>query len=342
MTISVFRGTRRGIPVFDNTRRGARILGRVDYYAKISASALGRIPVSTMLRSHFTWAFPEQSRPAYVTVEFTNHCNLRCPYCTSPLGLRERGFMAEETFERVTAQVQDLGVPRVRILGDGEPTLHPRFATMVTRLASSCRYVQMVTNAQRLRDETIEAIFSAPVRLLEVSVDSNHKIGYERSRIGGSFGRLLSNLTALRNAKKQMKAPTLVGIRAMIRPSELAHEREILRFWRPYADVVIPQYVTGHRTRGADPDSFPHHHEAGLIPRCNLPSKVMIVHWNGKVPICEYSQRQTGIPDGVVVGDVRQTSLREIWNSQTFNDYRRGHRERRSELTPICRGCLAQ
>ena len=220
--------TPTGLLVLDNTRRLARIADRFGYYRKIALSAWGRIPLGAMLRTHFTWLLPESPRPSAVTIEFTNYCNLQCPYCTSPLGLRPRGFMSQATFGRLVEQLQDFRVPRVRIVGNGEPTLHPEFATMVNTLAQSCRYLQLVTNGQRLTEKLIAAILSAPVRLLEISADSDNKEGYESSRKGGNFETLLANLARLKRMKRDLRAPTLVNIRAMISPSQRARQQEIL------------------------------------------------------------------------------------------------------------------
>jgi MoaA/NifB/PqqE/SkfB family radical SAM enzyme len=324
--------------VLDNTRRLARIADRFNYYRKIAFSAWGFIPLGTMLRSHFTWLLPESPRPASVTIEFTNYCNLQCPYCTSPLGLRERGFMAESTFERFVEQVRDFRIPRVRIVGNGESTLHPKFPSMVKTLAKSCRYLQMVTNGQRLTEEITGAILSAPVRLLEISADSSNKVGYESVRKGGDFERLLANLTLLKRMKREMRAPTMVNIRAMIGPSQRPHQQEILAFWRQLADSAMPQYLLD--SSRVAPDVFRHFHNVGLVPRCTYPSRSMMVHWNGKVPLCEASRQQTGIPDGLVVGNICENSLREIWQSRVFHQYRTGHRTRNASLTPICRGCV--
>jgi MoaA/NifB/PqqE/SkfB family radical SAM enzyme len=324
--------------VLDNTRRFARIADRFHYYRKIALSAWGFIPLETMLCSHFTWLLPESGRPASVTVELTNYCNLQCPYCTSPLGLRERGFMAESTLERFVEQVRGFRIPRVRIVGNGESTLHPKFTSMVKALAKSCRYLQMVTNGQRLTEEIIGAILSAPVRLLEISADSNNKDGYESARQGGNFEKLLSNLALLNRMKREMRAPTLVNIRAMIAPSQRSHQQEILSFWRQHADSAMPQYLLD--SSRVAPDVFRHFHNVGLVPRCTYPSRSMMVHWNGRVPLCEASRQQTGIPDGLVVGNICEKSLREIWQSHIFRQYRAGHRTRNANLTPICRGCV--
>ena len=295
--LSPFSGVMNGKPVFDNTRRLVRLAYRAKYYKKVGFSAVGRIPLLTIARSHFTFLLPESSRPAYLTVEFTNYCNLKCSYCTSPLNLRKRGFMSDETFEVLLHQIKEFDLHRVRIVGNGESTLHPNFAAMVQRLAECCSYLQVVTNGHYLNAQKIGSLLRAPVRLLEVSVDSDNRQGYEGSRIGGNFDRLLTNLRLLKEMRQKLGGPTVVNIRVMIRPSQMTRESEIRNFWSSYADTVMPQYVHDY-TRGMDPDVFPHYQVSGLIPRCSVPSKAMTLHWNGTIPLCELSQRQTGMPDG--------------------------------------------
>jgi MoaA/NifB/PqqE/SkfB family radical SAM enzyme len=337
--LSAFVTQADGVSLYDNTRRLARIVYRAPYYAKVSYSAAGRIPIPTMLRSHFPFALRDAKRPAHVTIEFTNYCNLECPYCTSPLGIRRRGMMEQRTFDILVRQIRTFRVARVRVVGNGEPTLHPRFCEMIRELGASCRYLNLVSNGQRLDQAKARAILEAPVRLLEISTDSDSKHAYERSRVRGSFEVLLENLEMLRKLKRDLKSPTLINIRTMIRPSEKEREAEIVKFWRRRADVAMPQYLHDY-TRGNDADVFSHVQKQGLIPRCSLPTKAMCVHWNGRVPICELSQQQTGIPEGVIAGDIHKQCLAEIWNSPLFVQYRAGHRTRRTDLTPICRGCV--
>jgi sulfatase maturation enzyme AslB (radical SAM superfamily) len=156
--MSAFVETNDGRKLYDNTRLGARLYYRLEYYARVSVSALGRIPVRTQLRSHFPFAFPDGPWPTYLTVEFTNYCNLACTYCTSPLGIRTRGMMDEETFSILVKRIIECDVPRIRVVGNGEPTLHPRFKPMILELGKVSKYLAMVTNAQRLNEELARAI----------------------------------------------------------------------------------------------------------------------------------------------------------------------------------------
>jgi pyruvate-formate lyase-activating enzyme len=329
--------------VFDNTNRLSRISGRHHFYLRFFLSALFRIRLTDMLRQHFAFLLPDMDRPAYVTVEFTNYCDLKCPYCTSPLRLRPQGMMSETVFARLVRQVKDLGVDRVRIVGNGEALLHPRFSNMIGRLAQACRYLTIVTNGQRLDLETITNMLRAPLRLIEVSVDSSCKEKYERMRVGGSFDKLLANLVLLMQTRNKMNAPALINIRAMIHPSERASESNILEFWRPFGDTVIPQYLHDEGRAGeVFTDSLFVHSFPQRYPLCTSPLKAMGVMWNGKVPLCDFSEKQTGIPEGLLLGNIADDTLQILWNHKIMKQYRQGHRDRDVSKIPICQGCVGE
>jgi hypothetical protein len=124
----------------------------------------------------------------------------------------------------------------------------------------------------------------------------------------------------------------------MLRPPQHEQEQDLLTFWRPYGDVVSKQYVLNLDTGLSGTYGYDTVHYKAEA-RCTLPFKVLDVNWNGNVPLCTYSRRQTGNPDGLVIGNINQKSLSEIWNGQTIKQYRDGHRYGKSELIPICQGC---
>jgi MoaA/NifB/PqqE/SkfB family radical SAM enzyme len=114
----------------------------------------------------------------------------------------------------------------------------------------------------------------------------------------------------------------------------------VRRFWAPYADTVIPQYLLD--IGGGDLDVFRHRSgELAAFPRCNMPSRAMGILWNGNVPLCGKSYLQTGLPEGLVVGNIHNASLKELWSHPIYVQYRDGHRRRDPTKMPICKGCSA-
>jgi organic radical activating enzyme len=73
-------------------------------------------------------------------------CNLRCPYCFArALQARHPHWISEENFARFFAWSVRAGLSRLAFIG-GEPTLHPRLAEMVERVAGAGTAVSVFTN----------------------------------------------------------------------------------------------------------------------------------------------------------------------------------------------------
>ncbi len=267
-----------------------------------------------------------------LSVELTNHCNLRCSYCTNPTTPRPRGMMSEATFCRVVEELRKGGIFRAALCGNGEPTLHPRFVEYVGRLSAVAPWVSLTTNGQHMCDDIAIAMLRG-AREINVSVDGASKGQFEARRVGGSFERLLDNLRRLLVLKRSLRSPALINVRVMLGITDRALEERILRYWRPYADVVSRQNIldfSGGTERGFTPVSR---------GRCTLPFKKLDVHWNGVVNLCSYAWMQTGHPEGLILGNISDTSLSEMWNSGPMRQYREGHRRGQEARIPICRGC---
>ena len=317
--------------------RLARLLDRRSAYLPLAWHTVRRIGPAAVLRTQFPMLLPDAGAPPTVSVEFTNYCNLRCPYCTSPLKLREQGLMSEETLACLVEQLPACARPRVRVVGNGEATIHPKFAQFIRALSGATRMLTLITNGQWKHEETALAILSAPVHLVEVSLDGTTKEHYERSRPGANFERLLTNLVRLRELRAKDRR-TLINIRVMLRPSERADETRILGFWKGYADTVMSQYLID--AGGRDDDVYAPVRGTDRYPRCTLPFKVLDVHWNGNVPMCAYSGRQIGDPEGLRLGNIRSRTLMDLWNDALIRQYRRAHRDRDLSGMPICNGCF--
>jgi sulfatase maturation enzyme AslB (radical SAM superfamily) len=123
--------------VFNVTNRFDRIRYLRNIYWKLVSKGLYKIGVTEMIRTQFPYYLPDTDIPPSLNVEFTNHCQLQCTYCTSPLKLRPTGFMSEDTFENLNDQIVVYNIKRIRVVGNGEPTVHPQFPRMIRQLSKT-------------------------------------------------------------------------------------------------------------------------------------------------------------------------------------------------------------
>jgi MoaA/NifB/PqqE/SkfB family radical SAM enzyme len=275
--------------------------------------------------------------PATVGIELTNACQLRCPHCDAqhPAIRGKAGYMSVETFARLVTQVRALKVRNLRLIGGGEPLLHPRFADWVPQLRGLASLISVTTNGQRLTPENSRAALGV-LDAIEVSVASDNAEGFARSRTGGDFPQLLENLSRLRRLQARMRSRTAIHIRVMVRPSETPRIDRLLEFWRPYGDVVSTQRLQDYFDQQGDVFVRGRTEE---YPPCVLPFRTLGVSWDGNVPLCRVSAFQCGTPDGLVLGNIHQTTLADIWQGRVIRQYREGHRRRDPALMPICHNC---
>jgi MoaA/NifB/PqqE/SkfB family radical SAM enzyme len=277
------------------------------------------------------------SSPVTVGVELTNACQLRCPHCDAqhPAIRGKVGVMSGETFDRLIAQLRELRLRNLRLIGGGEPLLHPQLTAWAPRLRGLASLLSLTTNGQRLTPE-ISAAALDTFDLIEISVASDHAAGFARSRTGGDFDELRGNLARLRALRQRMGSRALLHIRVMLRPSELPSVDRLLAFWSRFGDAVSTQRLQDYFSE--DGDVFDRG-RTEAYPPCLLPFRSLGVSWDGDVPLCRASALQSGSPQGLRLGNIHETTLAEIWRGALLRQYREAHRRRDPAAMPICRNC---
>jgi molybdenum cofactor biosynthesis enzyme MoaA len=136
-----------------------------------------------------------------LALAYDYRCNIWCPSCrdrrvkSSPL--------AADIHRRVLETDLLLFVRTISCNGSGEPLASPYFWDLIAKLPSKDCHPELglvlCTNAQLLTGARLDEIKSAgkPVRGIEVSVDAACEDTYKFNRRGGSWSRLLENLTYL-------------------------------------------------------------------------------------------------------------------------------------------------
>ena len=325
----------------NNSNRVERILRNFGYYGRMSFHQIqAGIPIYDIARSQFPMLSPHPPKPVLLTIEFTNYCNLSCVYCRASRGFRKTGMMNYSTCSKVLDGVKHLGINRVRVVGGGEPTLHPEFELLLRDVTSSTKYASVLSNGQwRDPRRVIHSLLAARVNLIEVSVEGTTKRAYEQSSKRGSFTRLLTNLSQLRKERDKARSRSHINLRVMVRPSDRGKEPGLRAFWKPYCDsMVFQRLIQFNGLEGVEDLFKPVQKGQQKYPNCSSPSKSMLVNWDGNIPLCCYSAAQCG-PQDFILGNINEDSLLDIWNGDILRTYRQAHRERVPDEMPICMGC---
>lgn len=274
-----------------------------------------------------------------VWIETTNACNLNCLTCQTKLSKRPIGYMELGLFEKIIKQCKDIGVKNVALHTVGEPFMHKELGEHLRIAHENKVGVSLSTNGQILTPELIESLIKYPPRQIRYSVDGATRLTYEKIRRGGSFERLIDNMETLHDAVSHngVKLPMKVG--AIILEDNIP---ELLLFFNRFgkyihsiADIAfkMPNNLSADETKeyfGDFGTTIMHR-----VP-CDLLWSSFSVLYDGRVSACcrDYNGE-------LIVGNIGEQSLAEIWKGAKYNQLREKHLSGDASDVPLCHNCYS-
>ncbi len=290
--------------------------------------------------------------PWTVQVQTRSDCNSACRICphrhteqTQP-----QGEMSAELFQKVVDEC--LAQPNFSGLGlalQNEPLVDPRLPDLMCyfiegRWSESPAILFLATNGIELTPRTFGRLCESGLDFLQVSVNADSKEEYERLSPGRSWETLQRNLDSLFEQDL-----STVGVHLSFVRTRSNHE-EVERAVRAWRKRGIQAYVHHLSNRAGTLDTYEEYFleeerlSAGqrafrwfvqsLLPVCPYMFFQASVLWNGDVLLCTHDWNRQ-----VILGNVGEQSLAEVWNGEPANAARCSWIEGRPDDVPSCRGC---
>lgn len=290
--------------------------------------------------------------PWTVQVQTKSDCNSACRICPHRITekTQPQGEMSVELFHKVVDEC--LAQPNFSGLGlalQNEPLVDPRLPELMgyftqRRPEESPAILFLATNGIELTPRTFARLRDAGLDFLQVSVNADSKEEYERLSPGRSWETLQRNLGALMEQDLSR-----VGVHLSFVRTRTNHE-EIQRAVRAWRKRGVQAYIHHLSNRAGSLETYGEYFieeerlSAGqrafravvkrLLPVCPYVFFQASVLWNGDVLVCTHDWNRQ-----VLLGNVAEQSLSEIWNGQAANAARRAMLEGRFDGLPSCRGC---
>ncbi len=263
--------------------------------------------------------------PEIVQIESTNICNAKCVFCPRDDMHRRQGVMADDLYYKVVDECVDLGIAHVRVHNYGEPFVDRKIVDKV-RYAKQrgVPQVGMISNGSLLDEQASHGLVDAGLDAINISVDASGKETFESTRLGLKFDTVIGNierLVQIRNATGGRRPKLILSF---VRQDDSEDERAFIARWQGIADKIhVTDLHNWAGTLHGDSDvSFP----------CYRPWLTFTVLWDGRVSLCcaDFDGHE-------ILGDVRTSTIREIWNAEPYQRVRRAHL---ADGGPdICRSC---
>ena len=295
-------------------------------------------------------ALPLKS-PFTLNVFPTNACNFRCSYCAHALGDKkleetygvDKSLMSVSTMEAVVEQSKRLGPYKLLLfLGHGEPLIHKDLPKMI-ELASKAgiaNRIEIITNASLLTHDLTDRLIDSGLTNLRVSLQGISSDMYRKtSGVSLDFDRFIERLVYFYNKKKPHMG---LFVKVMDVSLDTGEDEKFYAMFdnicdRMYVESVQPVYHAVNIQEGTDSGMRYDRYGNAHPPRnvCPLIFFSLSVWPNGDVQPCDAIYKPCNL------GNVHSTTLSEMWQGSTLNDFRIAHLSGKKAMQPGCINCCA-
>ncbi|MFC1476641.1 radical SAM/SPASM domain-containing protein [Fibrobacterota bacterium] len=162
----------------------------------------------------FLWEFQTKSiiarsKPFYLIIEPTNHCDHSCPRCGTHSN-RTKGFMDFDLYKEII-DFYKFYCMKISLYGQGESFLHKEIFEMIAYSEINKCPVTISSNFNCLTPVKLQNLLDSGLHRLIVCVDGASQESHARYRQNGDLNKVLTNLRTLAElkAKGGYKNPTI-------------------------------------------------------------------------------------------------------------------------------------
>jgi len=291
--------------------------------------------------------------PFSVALDPCNLCNFDCRFCAIQHDKRKVNFQKQmmdwELYMKIIDDLKEMPdkLRVLRINGNGEPLLHPRFADMVryAKSADVANWIETITNGSQFSPELNRRLVESGIDRIRISIEALNAEGYYK--ICGrhiDFDQFIDNIADLYRQSRGKNIEIYVKIVDEALESGKAIE-EFYRIFdnicdRMFVDKVIPLWadydITDEFDNAGSKVSGMHGQEITHVAVCPYPFYSVIINSDGEVTSCcaDWERKY-------VWGDLKTASFKKIWNGDRAKNFFRIMLSRHGrEILPMCKTCV--
>ena len=283
--------------------------------------------------------------PRYIDIELTNSCNFKCLMC--PTGnlsqKRKTGFMSDDVFERVLEEIKHYKTP-LRFIRWGEPTLHPSLINYIQKSTDVGILTHINTNGSILDDQYIKNIINAGLSSIKFSFQGVDKKSYYEMRRADFYHELIDTIERFVYIRGEEENPFI-----QVSTSVTYEDKDTIRSFRRSLEEIVDNVTIGRTVIGKvnlenvrlQKDNIDllrklRKQESVIKKYLKCPEVFdkLSINWDGSVSACcaDYDNL-------MIVGNILNDSLLNIWNSRKMNEYRLTLSKMEHHKNKLCSTC---
>jgi radical SAM protein with 4Fe4S-binding SPASM domain len=288
--------------------------------------------------------------PFLLYVDPSSACNFRCQFC--PTGHKDlvkssdyqRSVMDFAIFQNLIDGLSEFDQPLkvMRFNKIGEPLLNKNLVDMVSLAKNSglVKYVDLATNGYLLSKELLTGLVDAGLDRLNLSLEGVNKEQYlEHAKVEVDFGRYVEMIRWFYDRRGGCEFTIKI-------PGNYLDEEQKAYFFETFGDYCDRIFIEGiapiwpgfdiEKRSGIGINGNVGQYQQFLQEKevCTYIFYAMAVNADGTVSACcpDWAQK-------LIVGDLRSSSIKEIWNSAEMNELRQLHLQAKRKDNEVCRDC---
>lgn len=283
------------------------------------------------------------SAPTDIFLSITDACNLNCHHCSVYPTLYKKDELNTEELLELIDEMAKIKIFTVRISG-GEPFMRKDLLTIIEYLANNNIRVSINTNAMFITEAITRKLLKYRNRIedIMVSIDGSNEDVHERLRGKGSFAKMIDGVQKLTQAGLNVSAYTTVvkynfsdiekiimlGKKLKIKHIKFNELLPLGMGLRYYSELELNHaerhaviktlkklsekyegFISGTYLQICDMFSINQPgNQTGVLSGCGATLNSLTILADGTVVPCDRMQ-------DFVLGNVRQKSIKDIWNS---------------------------
>ena len=277
--------------------------------------------------------------PKYFEIETIRACNARCVMCTVYKWKNKNNLMSEKLFNKFVNEIKNYGewINRVCLSRNGEPLLDKTLVEKIYRLKDcGIKYTTFSTNASLLNKKKSIELIKSGLDDIRLSIDGATKKTFEAIRKGLNYEQVVENCLRFIDLRNESGIKPTVQVRMVLQKENEDEKEKFKEFWLSKIskqDIVSskPMHNWGNQLQTYEKSD--ELEKYSYVP-CISPWSTMIVHFDGKVPLCgcDYNNK-------IILGDLNNQTMKEIWQSKEFYKIREKHASGKRNDIILCRGC---
>jgi len=278
-----------------------------------------RDPRGLVVPAQRTIDYAYYPRVPQISLELTNHCNLKCPYCANPALTRPKGYIDWSLLEKITDECAERKYELNWIHGVGEPLLWDRLEEVVALIKRKrAGRGSFATNGTLLRPERVRSLLDAGLDSIYVSIDTLDPVVYKNTR-GGKLDIVIRHIQEMIDI---VPKTFLITVALMNHKDNRVTEETIEKFHQVFGrhPNVRTNLVQNMLFPSAPGD---YRLATEKLSGCFSPANYVFIAVDGRVAICCMDQDVQHS-----LGSVAERTIHDIWfdpkNQTTFRNVAQG------------------